>query len=314
MLLSTSPKLAAMKPLRSSPLLALPVLLLSSLPVTAQQSTLADNDALAWGANTGWILPLHSCPQPGSGLRCTESCLSGLIWSANCGWITFGDGTPANGIRYGNSDGSDAGVNLDRAGNLSGLAWGANIGWINLGWAAPADAQRPRIDLCTGEFKGYAWSANTGWINLGSSSLRTETLPLTDTDGDGISDGWELDVAGNLTILTATGDRDGDGSSDRDEFFADTSPVNAGEKLDVLKFWHQSSFGINLWNIQWTSRPVRHYRILQSPNMAAGSWQPAGSAIWSNPSGLPITGNAIDTPGTSRMFYRVEAFLPLAGN
>ena len=298
-----------MKTLLFPPLRAL--LLFTALPATAQQSTLSDNDALAWGANTGWITPWHNSPAPNSGLRCTESCLSGLIWSANCGWITFGDGTPGNGVRYGNTNGTDTGVNLDRAGNLSGLAWGANIGWINLGWATAANAQRPRIDLCTGDFKGYAWSANTGWINLGSGGLRTETLPLTDTDHDGISDGWELDVAGNLTALTATGDFDKDGFSDRDEFLADTSAVSAGEKLDMLKFWHLSNDGLSTWNFQWTSRPTRHYRILQSPAMTAGSWQPAGAAIWSDPIGLPITGNAIEVPNTARMFYRIEAFLPL---
>lgn len=64
----------------------------------------------------------------------------------------------------------------------------------------------------------------------------TDPLDFVDTDADGISDGWEILFAGNLTSLNGllsgpgpgagTGDFDGDGFSDLAEFTARTSPIN----------------------------------------------------------------------------------------
>ncbi len=192
-------------------------LLLLPADTGAQDSTIADNDALLWAANTGWILPRHSCPAPNSGLRCTDGCLGGFVWSANCGWINFGDGTPANGLRYANTDGSDSGVNLDAA-----------------------------------------------------------------------------------------------GFTDADEFLADTDPLSAAEHFDVLATWQTRQFGLELQHLRWSARPSRHYRILASPDLAPGSWQPTGSALFSSAQGLPITGSAPIPGGAARRFFRVEVIRPLA--
>ena len=48
---------------------------------------------------------------------------------------------------------------------------------------------------------------------------------LADTDGDGMSDAWEIAKFGNLT-QTATGDADGDTYSNRAEFNAGTEPMS----------------------------------------------------------------------------------------
>ena len=90
---------------------------------------------------------------------------SGSIYAANVGWISLGDGTPANGVRYGNNIATDCGVNHDGAGNLTGYAYGANIGWIN----ARGDVANGAV---TGEFicSGYIYSANCGWIHLGGGA------------------------------------------------------------------------------------------------------------------------------------------------
>lgn len=203
-------------------------------------------------------------------------------------------------------------MNLDGDGNLSGLAWGANIGWINFGWASPADANLPRLDLCTGDFAGCAWSANTGWIKLGGTGLRTESLQITDTDADGLSDVWEHDRAGSLTVLNASADKDGDGFTDADEFLADTDPLSAADHFDVLATWRTQQFGLELQHLRWTVRPSRHYRNLASPDLAPGSWQPTGSALFSSAQGLPITGSAPIPGGAARRFFRVEVIRPLA--
>ena len=99
-----------------------------------------------------------------AGFSVHDTFLSGFVWSANAGWINLGNGTPADGVRYSNRDGSDFGVNIDPAtGALSGLAWGENIGWISFDTASLGE-RAARYDPETGRLHGYAWSENAGWI------------------------------------------------------------------------------------------------------------------------------------------------------
>ncbi len=55
-------------------------------------------------------------------------------------------------------------------------------------------------------------------LNLGSFGN------LADSDFDGLPDAWELLHFGNLTSATGTGDADGDGVSNADEYRAGTNP------------------------------------------------------------------------------------------
>lgn len=269
------------------------------------QSTIHATDKFAWGANTGWINFRPDSPNPGDGVRVTDTCLGGFAWSANTGWINLGNGAPANAIRYANTDGTDSGVNHDGAGNLSGLAWSANLGWINFGWAATNDVNRPRINLQTGAFLGYAWSPAAGWINLGTDLLRTETLAITDSDGDGISDAWERERAGNLPTLTANGDADADGVPDKSEYIADTNPLLPGDGLHIVSASHDA--GLDESVIEWTSRPTRVYRLWESTNLTANTWSLAGTMPGA-PGGVTAAQAYATNPAA---FYRIEAKLPL---
>jgi len=58
--------------------------------------------------------------------------------------------------------------------------------------------------------------------------------PRTDTDGDGLSDPWELEYIGNLG-QTGDSDGDGDGLKNSAEFTTDTDPTNADTDGDGLK-------------------------------------------------------------------------------
>ena len=134
------------------------------------QSNIKPGESYAWSESAGWI---NLLPSSADGVVVQSGYLSGKAWSEGSGWINFGNGTPADGLRYSNFDGSDFGVNLDDAGNLTGLAWSESLGWINFSWAPLASADRPRIDTSTGAFAGYAWSESGGWINLGAGLLKT---------------------------------------------------------------------------------------------------------------------------------------------
>ena len=291
-----------------------PALFLAALGLAsaalADPSTIGEGDSYAWAPNIGWLELRPNAPTFGEGIVLTDTHLSGFAWSDSTGWINFGDGTPANGIRYGNADGADSGVNHDGAGNLSGLAWSANLGWINFGWANATDPNRPRFDLLSGGFSGYAWSANSGWINLDTGILKTDALCIVDSDADGISDAWELDRAvqgqkSGLGVFTAGGDADGDGVSDKNEYLADTDPLDPTDRLRILAIG-PSEGGSSL---TWTSRPTRLYRTADSTDLVEWIWSESLTAQEG-----PQTTSDVNHNADRHHFFKVQAVLPLKKN
>lgn len=267
-------------------------------------STVDPANAFAWGGNVG---SLNWRPTAADGVLTGEYVCSGMVWAANAGWINLGSGVPANGIRYQNNDGADFGVNLLPDGTLRGLAWGANIGWVNF-----EATGNPRIDFTTGIISGYAWGASVGWITLddgGSHFVATTQIPAgADTDGDGLTDAWELDRAGNLTTLTVTGDADGDGISDVAEYLADTDPLNAADTgLRITDF--AVSADTTLVTLTWTSRLSRRYRIEATDDLIGGVWTASAEIA---PDSDATTMRDLAEPAAPQRFYRVRVARPLA--
>lgn len=160
------------------------------------QSNIAPGYQCAWSENIGWTNWLEADGGVG-GVTVHDTFLSGYIWSENVGWINVGNGSPADGNQYANSDSSDFGVNIDLAtGYLSGLAWGENIGWINFDTLAALESYNlhARFELTsgyglwTGRFRGYVWSENIGWINLDHDIHYVAAFacndPFANVDGD----------------------------------------------------------------------------------------------------------------------------------
>ncbi|MCX5690061.1 MAG: hypothetical protein NTV94_09835 [Planctomycetota bacterium] len=131
------------------------------------QPTIDPAHKYVWSENGGW-LNFADAGDGGQSVLLTTSFLSGYVWSENFGYISLGDGSPANGVAYGNLVGQDSGVNILADDTLSGFAWGENIGWINFNTASTLGAfgQQARIDYAAQRFRGYAWGENIGWINL----------------------------------------------------------------------------------------------------------------------------------------------------
>jgi hypothetical protein len=275
----------------------------SSLPAA---TTIDATNKFAYGANIGWI---NWQGDVTNGAVIGEYVLSGYIYGANVGWINLGDGTPDNGIGYGNASAADFGVNAVASINtlkadLRGFAYGANIGWINF-----EGTGNPQVDLMTGALSGYAYGANIGWINLGlfaNSAVTTSIKKGIDTDGDGIADAFELTYAGNLGTMTAVTDHDGDGETDLDEYLEGTNPFDPNSKLRITSFVTNSNGSSS--TIVWTSVTSKKYRVQKNPDLLS-SWTtvldnivPTGSSTSSGPLG--------DAPAAQR-FFRVQAFSPL---
>src|SRR5262245_42692796 len=113
------------------PLYMIPILSVAAAAPVLAQSDIDPVHKNAWGENIGWTNWRDSGNPPGQqGVQVHETFLSGLVWAENVGWIDLGDSSPANGIQYANTNGTDFGVNRDEVtSQLSGLAWGENIGW-----------------------------------------------------------------------------------------------------------------------------------------------------------------------------------------
>jgi hypothetical protein len=267
-------------------------------------TTINDPNKFSYGANVGWI-NWRDANGGADGAVIGEFVCSGWLWAANVGWISLGSGTPANGIQYANTLGTDFGVNHDGTGLLRGLAYGANIGWINF-----ETTGNPRFDPATGNFSGYAWSANCGWINLGNGTfyVKTNTVaPGADTDNDGIADAWERQKVGNLVDLTATGNRDGDPASDVAEYAADSNPTDPLDWLRITAF-SRAGDGSQA-TTTWTSKPTRRYRLEESD--ALTGWTTTLSDIAPD-AGATTTRSTPLAPLDPRQFFRVQVFRPLA--
>ncbi|MEQ1748563.1 MAG: cadherin-like beta sandwich domain-containing protein [Prosthecobacter sp.] len=247
-------------------LLLIPLLLLTQA-LSAQTSNFLEGESYAWASNLGWLDLKPHRPSDNDGVRVDATYLSGFAWSDTTGWINFGDGTPANRVSYANTDGDDAGVNRDSAGNLSGLAWSPNVGWINFSWADPDDANRPRFSIYSGDFSGFAWSSSAGWINLGTTRLRitdviaanADLASLTSSIGTPVptSSGFICEVPLGTSSITLTPTAAHAASIIR----VNDSPVVSGTESDVITL-NAGGTLVNIRVIAEDGITTRNYAVL----------------------------------------------------
>ena len=103
-------------------------------------------------------------------------------------------------------------------------------------------------------------------------------------------------------------DFDRDGVSDGGEYLADTDPVNPGDWLRIVAV---RPF-VTSNTVSWTARPTRLYRIEATNRLgsAGSSWTDAGPGLLGPPASTTATWG-VTSPGTTAVFYRVQAVVPL---
>ena len=122
------------------------------------------------------------------------------------------------------------------------------------------------------------------------------SIPWGDSDGDGISDGWEERYFGTRDVALAPVDTDLDGHSNLEEYRAGTDPTNASSVLSVSI--EATGRGMA---VSWPTAAEREYRLF------------GGTEITSEDLLVVTTGESgsvtvfLDAGSLSNRFYRVEA-------
>ena len=126
----------------------------------------------------------------------------------------------------------------------------------------------------------------------------------TDLDGDAIEDAWANTYFGHspLTALEKSGDADGDGASNQNEFVAGTDPTDADSALRVT-----ASVANGIARLRWPTVEGKTYGVYVSSNMR--QWREVADPTFSFPA--PVTcewtddGKESGSASAALRFYRV---------
>lgn len=142
----------------------------------------------------------------------------------------------------------------------------------------------------------------SNWSMLTQTGTNTTTRQAqfpggTDTDLDGIPDGWELYYGLNRNVADPNLDTDGDGMSNLMEYIAHTNPTTASS---AFKISSAQKPGASNFTLTWQSVAGLTY-LVQSSSSPAGPY----TTIQTVPSaGDETTSATVPTTG-GRMFFRV---------
>jgi len=179
------------------------------------------------------------------------------------------------------------------------------------GWNFRLTAPSPCIDTATNvgllfdyDIVPRPLDGNTNGVSLPDMGAYEFAHPFGDTDGDGMTDPWELSYGFSPTNNTdALLDSDGDGITNRSEFIADTNPTNVQSYFKIAAVSNMPSI-----MVCFASSSNRHYTLEYNTNLVSG--------VWTNvPEQTNLVGNGwmdyiSDTNSTDFRCYRVRAIFP----
>jgi len=121
-----------------------------------------------------------------------------------------------------------------------------------------------------------------------------------DSDGDGMDDDWEMAYFGTLA-RDGSGDFDGDGLTDLQEFRAGTDPAN---DVSILRVLTLTSLGGGSKTILWSAAPGRTYQVQFKTSVDDAQWSDLPGLV----TAAGTTASTADTPGSGDLhrFYRVR--------
>jgi len=124
-----------------------------------------------------------------------------------------------------------------------------------------------------------------------------------DSDGDRISDTWELLHFGALTNASDVTDGDADRATALEEFLAGTSPLDSNDVFQLFSVSFAPSSTVPV--VRWNSVSNRVYNLLRYTNLAEG----APDVVFSNRPGTPPLNVHTDqaAPPAGALYYRLSA-------
>lgn len=129
------------------------------------------------------------------------------------------------------------------------------------------------------------------------SNGRLQVAHAIDTDRDRLPDWWELEYAGTLTTLAGTNDFDSDHLTDREEYLAGTSPMDASSSLAASL----ALAGTNLLSLTWPAATQRTYAI-ETVSDPRNTWLVTETNVPATPPTCVITA----VPPADIFLYRVR--------
>ncbi len=157
-------------------------------------------------------------------------------------------------------------------------------------------------------------SAQLTAATLAANVIPTELIDQQDLNANGIPDTWEITRFGGLNLpgTAANEDTDHDGCSNIQEYIAGTDPSDPSSRLQVEIQANAETTEISVQTIAPSGYgylgKTRTYTLLQSADLAAGTWASVPAAT-----DIPATGQKLthaDEANTApSSFYRVSAQL-----
>ena len=129
-----------------------------------------------------------------------------------------------------------------------------------------------------------------------------------DTDRDGMDDTWEVRYFARTGVADGRGDSDDDGTTDHDEFVADTNPTNDTDWFRITTVSASSNTAVG-----FDGSSNRYYTLEFSTNLPTEHWVEASQQTNVPGAGGPTTLTDPEEPSGNR-FYRVRVAVPEPGH
>jgi hypothetical protein len=156
----------------------------------------------------------------------------------------------------------------------------------------------------------YAVERNTNsYDRMGSLSIAGKTVYVfqdgtaPDTNGDGLTDSWQMlyFMSANSPLAAPALDPDGDGMNNRDEYLAGTDPTDPDSALRITAF--DLARADQAFQLTFPSILQHYYQVQRTADLLTPDWKGYTNAVYGTGEPLPLSGPA--STNAPRMFYRV---------